>query len=195
MVVGLTGKYCAGKNTIALEFEKRGFIHIDVDRLGHTALGQMKGALVDVFGRGILENGEISRKKLGAIVFSDENEKKKLEAVVHPGMVRMVKKAIEENCGGDVLINAAILFQMGLDSLCDIIVWADAPVFSRIKRALRRDGIPLKEILKRIIIQRNLNANIMKKKSDTYIIRNRGNSARIPHAVDGILKKINEGNR
>ena len=96
--------------------------------------------------------------------FSDEAEKKALEKLIHPVMVEMVEKKIGENKGSDILINAAILHQMGLDSLCSALIWVDAPLFTRIKRALKRDSLPLKEVIKRIITQTDLKANLMKKK-------------------------------
>lgn len=76
IVAGLTGKYCAGKNTIAALFEQNGFIHIDVDKLGHAALPKIQDQLLSHFGEKILEDGVINRKKLGSIVFSDPEEKK-----------------------------------------------------------------------------------------------------------------------
>ena len=69
IIAGLTGKYCAGKNTVAAMFEKRGFIHIDVDSLGHAALPEIKNEVVSHFGIEILDRDEIDRKKLGSIVF------------------------------------------------------------------------------------------------------------------------------
>ena len=195
IIAGLTGKYCAGKNTVAAMFEKRGFIHIDVDSLGHAALPRIKNEVVSHFGKEILDRDEIDRKKLGSIVFSDEAEKKALEKLIHPVMVEMVEKKIRENKGSDILINAAILHQMGLDSLCSALIWVDAPLFTRIKRALKRDSLPLKEVIKRIITQTDLNTNLMKKKSDTYTIRNCGSVEKTASAVEKLIEKLKEGNR
>ena len=195
IIAGLTGKYCAGKNTVASMFEKNGFIHIDVDRLGHAALPEIKNDVVARFGSSILDGDEINRKKLGSIVFSDEAEKRALEKMIHPVMVEMVKKKIRENEGADILINAAILHRMGLDKLCSAVIWVDAPLFARIRRALKRDSLPLKEVLKRIRTQTDLNTNLMKKKSDTYTIRNCGQAEKTASAVEKLIEKLKEGNR
>ena len=195
IIAGLTGKYCAGKNTVASIFEKKGFFHIDVDLLGHKVLPVIKNDIVEYFGERILTGEEIDRKKLGSIVFSDEKEKKALEKMIHPAMVEMVKSKIEQNKGSDILINAAILHQMGLDKLCSAVIWVDAPLFSRIKRGLKRDSIPLKEVLKRIRTQTDLNTNLMKKKSDTYTIRNCGSAEKVVSAVEKLIEKLKEGNR
>ncbi len=195
IIAGLTGKYCAGKNTVASIFEEKGFLHIDVDKLGHDALPRVKDRIVSRFGDGILDGDEIDRKKLGRIVFSDLNEKKALEEIIHPCMVEMVKERISENRTSDILINAAILHQMQLDRLCSVVIWVDAPILARVRRALKRDSLPPGEILKRIRIQRNLKANLMKKNSDTYIIRNSGDLDKISASVGNLIEKLKEGNR
>ena len=195
MVVGLTGKYCAGKNSVASVFEEKGFYHIDVDTLGHKALPLVKDKVVAHFGDVILDGDEINRKKLGSIIFADKGEKEALERIIHPCMVDMVKDAIAERAGSDVLVNAAILHRMKLDSLCDCVVWVDAPVLTRIRRALKRDGITLKEVLKRIKTQSFLNTNLIKKNTDTYNIRNGGDLERMSASVMKLIEKLNEGNR
>jgi dephospho-CoA kinase len=194
MVIGLTGKYCAGKNSVASVFEENGFYHIDVDTLGHKALPLVKDEVVAHFGDVVLDGDEINRKKLGSIIFADDEEKKALERIIHPCMVDMVKDEIIQNSGSQILVNAAILHRMNLDKLCSSIVWVDAPLLTRIKRALKRDGITFKEVLKRIKSQSFLNTNIMKKNTDTYIIRNGGDLERMSASVVKLIEKLNEGN-
>lgn len=195
MVIGLTGKYCAGKNSVASVFEEKGFYHVDVDTLGHKALPLVKDEVVAYFGDSILDGDEINRKKLGSIVFADEGEKKALERIIHPCMVDMVKDEIAERSASDILVNAAILHRMKLDSLCDFLVWVDAPLLTRIRRGLKRDGITLREVLKRIKSQSFLNTNLMKKNTDTYIIRNGGDLKKMSSSVVKLIEKLNEGNR
>ena len=82
MVIGVAGKTCAGKNVIAQNIEKLGYSHVDVDQLGHIALDNEKERLFETFGRGIRNaDGSVNRKALGAIVFSDPEEKKKLKGL------------------------------------------------------------------------------------------------------------------
>jgi dephospho-CoA kinase len=195
MVIGLTGKYCAGKNSVASVFEEKGFYHIDVDTLGHKALALVKDKVVAHFGDAVLDGDEINRKKLGSIVFADECEKEALERIIHPCMVDMVKDEIAERSGSDILVNAAILHRMNLDKLCSFVVWVDAPFLTRIKRALKRDGITFKEVMKRIKSQSFLNTNLMKKNTDTYIIRNGGDLEKMSASVVKLIEKLNEGNR
>ncbi len=194
MIVGLTGKYCAGKNFVAGVFEKNNFLHIDVDKLGHAALPGIKQDLVKYFGEEILAGDNIDRKKLGSIVFSDKKSKKVLEKLIHPPMVEMLKKEIEKNSSSDILLNAAILHRMGLDRLCDTVIWVDAPLLTRIKRAMKRDCLSFGKVLKRIRAQKSLSTNLIKKNSDTYIIRNSDSAEAAVSEVVKLIEKLKEGN-
>lgn len=188
MITGITGKYCSGKNAVAAEFEKRGFLHVEVDRLGHEALDIMKDEIAKVFGEEVLENGKVSRVKLGRIVFKSREKKELLEKIVHPFMIDRVKKIIDENRGKNILVNAAILAQMGLHRLCDFVVWVEAPLERRLERAFLRDNLPPRAVFDRMITQRKLKPNLTRKDVDTYTISNSGSIDEIASRVDAILK-------
>ena len=190
MIVGITGKYCSGKNAVAAEFEKRGYFHIEVDKLGHAALDLKKDEIEKAFGSSVISDGTVNRAALGKIVFKSHDMKHLLEKIVHPEMKVMVKKQIEEQKGKNILINAAILAQMGLHQLCDIVVWVNAPLLKRIERALMRDQLPPGAVLDRIITQRKLKSNLTGKDVDTYNINNSGNIEKIVSSVDRVLKII-----
>jgi len=188
MVIGVAGKTCAGKNVVARTLADQGFSHVDVDQLGHLALEHQKEKLFETFGTAVRgEDGTVNRKALGAIVFSDPDAKKRLEAIVHPEMVRMVKDIIAER--KDVVINAAILFEMGLDKLCDLIFWVDAPAIIRFFRGLRRDNVGAKALLKRIWSQRRMNPNNFSTDADIFIIRNISSRDRAAEKIIKILEK------
>jgi hypothetical protein len=70
MLIGLTGKYCAGKNHVAALLEARGFEVLDVDKLGHKATEDQKEAIVGLFGPGVLrQDGAVDRRVLGELTF------------------------------------------------------------------------------------------------------------------------------
>lgn len=161
IVVGVTGKYCAGKSTVAEVLKQHGYSDIDVDQLGHHALIAEQHRVVARFGAGILgASGEIDRGALGRVVFADPTALADLEAIVHPAMVRTVEQRIDEFRSQtpvpNVCLSAAILFKMGLDRLCDTIVWVDAPVLQRLRRARNRDRLGWGDLLRRVFAQRNL---------------------------------------
>ncbi len=151
MVIGLTGKSCAGKDEVAKILSSFGFYIIDEDKLGHVALKENKQKLVDAFSDIILTDGEVDRKKLSKLVFSNKENLKKLESISHPWMIEETKRIAKEESkkGNIVVINAAILFRLGLDKISDEIVYVDAPLSLRAERAMLRNGTKKEDFLKR----------------------------------------------
>ncbi len=189
MVVGVTGKYCAGKNLVSEILTTRGFQSIDVDRLGHRALEEQTNEILDTFGNSILgPTGAVDRRKLGEIVFSDKRALARLESITHPAMVSAVSEEIHANPESDFVINAAILFHMGLHTLCDRVLWVEAPLLVRIRRALQRDDLPLTQVVKRIWSQRKLSSQPFQNLVDTYNVRNSGNRDRLEAMVLSLVK-------
>lgn len=189
MVVGVTGKYCAGKNLVSEILVSQGFRPIDVDRVGHRALAVKKNEVVEAFGSVVLGSaGEIDRRRLGEIVFGDRRELERLEAITHPAMVAEVAQTVEGGKGEDFVINAAILFRMGLHSLCDSVLWIDAPIVRRLRRAIRRDRLSLLEVLKRIWAQRKLSPQPFRNRVDIYKVRNSGNREKLEASVLSLVK-------
>lgn len=193
MVIGISGKYCAGKNKLAGLLEKRGFNIIDVDRVGHEALESVRGKVIDRFGRTILDDrGRINRSALGKIVFKDKEALRDLEAIVHPWMVDKIKTLVKQSRDkGPVVINAALLFKMGLHELCDFIFWVDASFFSRIKRARKRDHLSFLQIIRRIFTQLKLTAQHSFLDVDMYKVRNSGGPENLEKQVEAVLKSKN----
>ncbi|HUX21994.1 MAG TPA: dephospho-CoA kinase [Spirochaetia bacterium] len=189
MVVGVTGKYCAGKNLVTEILSTRGFESIDVDRLGHRALEERKAEVVDAFGSVVLSSsGEIDRRRLGALVFADQRELSRLESITHPVMVAEVAEIIKQGENHDFVVNAAILFRMGLHLLCDMVLWVEAPLPTRVARALRRDRLPLFEVVKRIWTQRKLSPQPFRNYVDIYNVRNSGNRDKLEAVVLSLIE-------
>jgi dephospho-CoA kinase len=138
MIVGLSGKYCAGKDIVARAFAAEGFHVIDVDGLGHEALAARAGEVIAAFGAPVESPpGAVDRKALGRIVFADPAARARLEAVVHPRMVERVREEIASH-GRDVVVNAAVLHRMGLHRMCAAVICVVSPWPRRLLRAMRR---------------------------------------------------------
>ena len=133
MVVGLTGRYCAGKDTVARLFAARGYRVVDVDALGHASVDrQGRGGCGRVRSFGPAARRDRGQARAGAGWSSaDPRALARLEEIVHPVMVERVKAFILDD-PGDVLINAAILHRMGLDALCGAVVYVTAPLLLRL---------------------------------------------------------------
>jgi len=162
MVIGITGPAGSGKSTVSKIIKtiyKNKASIIDVDRLGHEVLTYLfiKEKLKENFGDEIFDdNNNISRSKLGEIVFSNKEKlellnqiKEKLELlnqIVHPEILKKTEQIVKKisNKNDIIIVDAALLFKIGVDKLCDKIIYVDAPEELRIKRLSENRGIPLK---------------------------------------------------
>ncbi len=186
MTIGVTGKYCAGKDTLSRILSEYGFHVIDVDKIGHQVLSDMKEHVVEAFGKKILTgSGEVDRKKLGDIVFRNTGSRRKLEAIVHPEMVERVRAAISTK----TVINAALLFKMGLDRFCDSVICVRALLPIRLIRALKRDKLSPGGVLRRHLSQRGICPKFPIRDVDIYSIRNRNNRKSLKRKVDDYFLK------
>ncbi|MCX7040520.1 MAG: dephospho-CoA kinase [Spirochaetes bacterium] len=193
MVVGLTGRYCAGKDTVARLFAARGYRVLDVDALGHEALTDRAEEVRAAFGPSVLRpDGTVDRRTLGRLVFGDPRALSRLEGIIHPVMVERVKAFLRDN-PGDVLVNAAVLHRMGLAALCGAVVCVTAPLLLQLCRAVRRDGITVREALARISSQGDVGAQLNGPAVDTYTVRNRGTSRSLERRVERILRRMKGG--
>ena len=187
LVIGLTGSIGTGKSEAARQLEALGASVIDADEVGHEAYTPNTEAwrqVVAVFGDEILgEGGEIDRRKLGAIVFSDAAQLAKLNQIMHPRMARMVADKIEvlrSQGVGVAVVGAALLFEAGWDSLVEEVWVTDSPDQTVIERLKKRNGLTEEEARKRISSQMGRAERL--EKSD-IIIDNSGDMARLETVI------------
>ncbi len=187
-VVGLTGLIASGKTLAGKVFRQSGYYEIDVDSIGHTVLEEMKTNLIYTFGKEILnKNNEVNRKYLGKIVFEDEQKLQTLNSIVHPAMKDRIYSEISNLKGKKVLINAALLFEIGLDEFCHVIIYLESPVELIIERVKSRNDLSKSQILQRIKSQRLLKNK--DSKSD-YILNNDGGLCEFNLKVKNLIEKI-----
>ena len=189
MVIGLTGKYCAGKDTVARVLASLGCAVIDVDALGHEALQENAARVIETFGPAVASAGGIDRRAVGRAVFGRPDELARLERIVHPAMVRRVKERIAA-AGGDVVVNAAILHRMGLHVLCDAVIFVTAPAAVRLLRAVRRDHLGPRDALARIRSQADIRPQLRGAGVDTYIVRNLGQPRSLERRVAQLARRL-----
>ncbi len=140
LVVGISGQTGAGKSTLANLLSQRGLgQNVEVDAIGHELLRQpaMQHILVKTFGDSIMVAGAICRRTLGRVVFASEEKIDALNSIMHPAMVNEVRHKIElADAAGEkaIIINAALLFKMGLDRLCSRIIYVRANSDLRMQR-------------------------------------------------------------
>ena len=168
----MTGFYCSGKSEVEKILTKSfGFYSIDVDKIGHWALEKKKKELVSILGKTILGKNKINRKMLGEIVFNDNVKLSKLNSIVHSVMTNKIKQEIKKN-KKKICINAALLFDMNLDKLCNKIIVVKAGLFKILSRAKKRDGSSIFRTLKILNHQRNLKK--IRKNNNIILLKNHG---------------------
>ena len=152
LTIGLTGGIGSGKSAVAALLQQLGASIIDADRLGHEAYTPNSEAwrqVVAAFGEDILTTeGEIDRRKLGAIVFADPDQLARLNGIMHPLMATMVeqRKAQLKADGESVaVVEAAVLFEAGWDSLVDEVWTTNAPADAVVDRLRQRNGLSEEE--------------------------------------------------
>ena len=174
VIIGLTGKYCAGKNHIAKIFEKRGLPVLDVDKLGHKAIETQKTAILERFGDDILNpDRSIDRKLLGKKVFGKPAELAALENIIHPAVNILTDEWIKAQ-PGNCVVNAALLHRSSVFSVLNACVIVHAPFFTRLYRAKRRDKLPWFNIIKRLRSQKDFTSQYLSQKADIYRVENPG---------------------
>jgi dephospho-CoA kinase len=181
---------------VAAILAERGFLVIDVDAVGHRVLRepQARELVAARFGPGVLaSDGEVDRRALGRRVFRHRRELPALEAIVHPRMVERVREELAL-ATGPVVLNAAVLFRMGLDRLCGAVLCVRAPWWLRLARARRRDGLGLLQGLRRIASQRGICPKLPGPGVDIYYVDNSGDGNALRERVLRLLREKRLGN-
>ncbi len=142
IVVGLTGNIATGKSLVLRMLQELGATVIDADKLVHLLMrqgGPVYQGIIDQFGKYVLdESGQISRPRLGKIVFSDPDGMAKLEAVTHPAVRQEILKRIADAQTQVVIVEAIKLFEAGLADLCQSNWVVVAPPELQLKRLVER---------------------------------------------------------
>ena len=155
MILGITGGTGCGKTTALSILEELGGLIIDCDRVYHDLLKTDKALLSSIENRfpGTVENGELNRKKLASIVFSDEAALLDLNGITHKAVKKEVLRLLE-TAPKLVAIDAIGLFEGALSELCHTTLAITAPEEVRISRLMARDGITAEQAAARIHAQK-----------------------------------------
>jgi dephospho-CoA kinase len=198
LVIGLTGGIGTGKSEVASLLQSFGAEVINADQVGHEAYtpnSESWREVVNTFGEEILQpDGQIDRGRLGAIVFSNPQQLDKLNSIMHPRMARMVGDKIEvlrDKGAPAVVVEAAVLFEAGWDSLVDEVWTTDSPVELVIERLQARNGMSEEEVRRRINSQMDRSERI--ERSD-LVVDNSGDVTSLGKTVKALWDtRVNKG--
>lgn len=186
--IALTGGIATGKSTACSLLKLHGFLTIDADKIAHMLLDRHSADIALMFGSKYVENGKVLRKELGKIIFSNEENKLKLEAFIHP----LIKQEIEqeslifEKAGKPYFIDIPLFFEkMHYPIEKCLVVYT--PQELQIQRLMNRDNISEEEA--KLKISNQMHIEEKKEKAD-YIIDNSANLKSLQKEIERVIKEV-----
>ena len=199
MILCVTGPMAAGKNAVCRILEERGFIALDADRQVHGAIEKAAPEIIKTFSKEANaqnitltdKNERINRRELGRLLFTSKDLLAKQERIVYPVIIeetkRFIQKQQEQKKEADIILNATVLYKTPeLLRLCKYIIYVDAPKITRIVRALKRDRMPLRQILSRFATQKRLFSEYKKTGVPIIKITNAGSEKKLKSAIESL---------
>ena len=170
--IGITGSIASGKSEVTKYLKTKKYLVIDSDEISRKLMDEKKviNQVVENFGKDLLINNKIDRKKLAAIIFNDENKKELLNSIIHPLVKNKILKQIDEHATEDLIfIDVPLLFEAKFTDLVDYIIVVNVDENTQIERLMKRDNIDKEYAIKKINSQMPLSE---KCKMANFIIDN-----------------------
>lgn len=155
-IIGVTGGIGSGKSTVCKVFESLGIPVFNADTEAKEIYKTEPSALAEVreqFGESVFINGELERRKLAQLVFSDEKKLAQLNAIIHPLVKKRFIQWQAEQDAPYLIREAAIMIESGTYQDCDHIILVSAKEETRIQRVIQRNALSEKEVRERIARQ------------------------------------------
>ncbi len=157
-LTGIPGGFGAGKSFVSRILAAMGYEVYDSDSRAKSLMNRsadIRRQLVESFGGGVVDSqGNIDRKSLASIVFTDAEALKRLNSIVHGAVLRDIEEWLSQSDGDRLFVETAILYQSGMNKMVDDVWEVTAPEPVRIARIVARNGITAEEAMARIDSQR-----------------------------------------
>lgn len=186
--IALTGGIATGKSTVASLLMLNGMRIIDADTISHEILDASSAWVRENFGEAFVDGAKVNRTKLGTLIFSDTEAKKKLENFLHPKIrAEIEKRSIKQDSFKfPYLIDIPLFFENGgYDIKESVVVYV--PKELQLERFMKRNGYSREESLRRIESQMDIKE---KKKRATWVIDNSGNLKHLQRECEEFVEKI-----
>lgn len=195
MNIGLTGGIATGKSTVAKMLVQRGAMLIDLDQIAREVVAPGQPALAQIaerFGQAILQpDGSLDRKRLGAIVFADEERRKELEQITHPAIRSVMKTRMQEyerdHPDKLVVVDVPLLFESGLSPMYDRVVVVYVPRSEQLRRLMERDKLTREDAEKRLNAQMDIE---QKKRLADVVIDNSGSLEETERQIEQLWQDL-----
>ena len=178
VVIGLTGGICSGKSTVAAMFRRFGATVIDADQVAHELVEPdqpLFEAVASAFGREVVgADGQIDRRRLGAMVFADPKARRRLEEILHPAIILECERRIRQagiSGAAACLLDAALLIESGWHTRCDAVILVEASEAVQLDRLEGARGLSRDDAMLRIRAQMPQEE---KRPHARYVIENEG---------------------
>lgn len=188
--IAICGNIASGKTTVQKFLEGKGYKVLDTDEVSHELLTIKNKELfevfknLDVFG----DNGEFSRYKVGQLIFSNEEYRKKIAEIMHPQIAREIEKFFDENKSEELLfVGIPLLFEANMQGMFDKILFVYTDDDIRLKRLLARNNYTLTHAKARMNSQMTQEKKIQ---MSDYIINNNGDLEELYKNIEILLCKI-----
>jgi len=188
--IALTGGIATGKSTVASLLALNGMRVIDADTISHEILDASYSWVEEEFGLEFISNKKVDRTKLGSLVFSDDDAKKKLEEFLHPKIRAEIELRSEKQDGFKFpyLIDIPLFFENNSYDIQDsVVVYTPGDV--QLERFVKRNGYSKEESQKRILTQMPIDE---KKSRATWVIDNSKNLKHLQQEVEDFVENIKE---
>lgn len=190
-IIGLTGSIASGKSQVSNYLKTNGYKVIDADVIVNDLYendNNLKEKLITLLGKEIIVDNKINKKIISNLVFNDDKLLKQLNDLIHPLVIDYIKQEINKN-NDIIILDVPLLYEAGIDKLCDYTIVIDVDDNIRLERLLKRDGISYEKAVK--INDKQLNNKIKKNKAD-FVIDNNSSLEELYQQVDKVLMKIKE---
>jgi len=157
IIIGLTGSFGSGKTTVSKMLRSFGAQIIDADSIARITLNpntKIYTRIIKRFGTGILKkNKTIDRVKLGELVFNNKNLLNRLNKIVHPEVIRIIKNKIKNSSSCVIVLDAPLLIEAGLTRMVDKLIVVKTEQKKQIRRIQAKFHLGKSDILKRVKAQ------------------------------------------
>lgn len=188
--IALTGGIATGKSSVCSLLNLYGFQIIDADKVAHKVLQAQAPKVAELFGEAYVVNGSVDRKKLGGLVFSDKEERKRLENLLHPLIRQEIQKeaAFCESKEVPYIVDIPLFYESGSYDIDEVAV-IYCTKEQQLERLTKREGYSEEEAKRRIDAQMPIDE---KRDKATFVIDNTQNLKHLQNEVERFITYVRQ---
>lgn len=189
-VIGITGGIASGKSLVADILKSKNYPVIESDKIVHDLLEtpKMISKIASTFGDDFVKNNKVDREKLGKLIFNDPKEQKKLNAIIHPKVRKIIKDELKKYKNENIVfVDVPLLYEAKMEDMMDKVLVVYVEEQTQIERLMNRDNIPWDYAVAKIQSQIPLK---VKFQMADFIINNEGTKQGTEEQVNSFLREL-----